>query len=215
MTTMVQFQEQRRHELAQWPETAGTGVQTKGAGSRANTEHLNLVSSIAILPRDKGQGRYIRSKAPPKPQPKAMAEIHAKKLRRAMQARELALMGFSVAQAARTLRISEKGAYNYAREYGFSFALPPESDFRKAVRAAYAEGGGGPAAVVAATGASYENVKSAASKMGLTNSKDRWRFNRGFAIPDDRMAEYRELRSHHLPISEVAEIMGLNKPTVA
>ncbi len=162
--------------------------------------------SIEIQPR--AQGRQARAKPAPNHQPQSMASISRRKLRRAMQAREMALMGLSATQVAKALRITEKGAYNYANGYGFKYGKP-ESDLRKAVRAAYAEGGGGPRAAALASGTQYETVKALASQMGLTRPTDHYRFKRGFAVPDDRKGEYRALIRASLTPTEAGQIMGL------
>lgn len=49
MTSMVEFQNQRRVELANGAHRA-TAIPTFGVGSRANTEHINWDKPIVLAP---------------------------------------------------------------------------------------------------------------------------------------------------------------------
>lgn len=139
--------------------------------------------------------------------------------KRAAALRELASLGVHQAKAVAMIGIFPAQAATLKREFGFDFPRKSRfsTPFSKAVRDGY-ERGIPPSQIANSTGSTAASVKVRASQMGLTarSTRDPAKHKRGFAIPVERMDEYKALRKLGLTFEECGMEMGLlARPTVA
>lgn len=121
---------------------------------------------------------------------------------------ELAALGLRVVDMAKLVGITDAGICWLLRRYDIK-ACPDQRDtpMQKAIRKGYATGLS-VAQIADRIGSTRGSVKVAASKMGIT-IKDPWLNRRGFSIPHDRRAEYREYIKLGLHSDEAGMCMGL------
>ena len=138
-----------------------------------------------------------------------MAQIRARRLRRAMIVRELASLGLWETAIARLCRCSARYVLDLAKRAGV--VLPrferKETPLRQAVRAGYAAHRH-PADIARDLGTTEATVKVTASQMGLT-VRDPHRFKRGFVVPADLRSAYRAMTRLGCTPEEAGQCLGL------
>lgn len=151
----------------------------------------------------------------PAPAPRAkttMEAIKLRRVRRAMIVAEIASLGLLASEVSALTGLSSVTIYKMARQFGFDFVRYGERDtpLEAAVRKAYAPGGPGPSVAARAYGSSPKTFMVVACRLGLSSpNSDPCRFKRGYAVPPERRAEYKELRGIQMTTVEVGVHMGL------
>lgn len=159
----------------------------------------------------------------PKPKPvkgMTMEAIKLRALRRAMILREIASLDRLVTEAATVTGLTPVTIYKTAKRHGFRFMRYGDRDtpLEAAVREAYKPGGIGPTRMAERLGKSPKTLMVLACRLGLADSHgDPHRFRRGFEVPADRRAEYRELTraTHCTPIEAANHLRLIPRPIVA
>jgi len=216
--SMVEYQSRRRLDLANGAPPA-TGCKPGEVwnfttpivtSKKMQAYHDRVAQDKAKRAEAKAKRKAAEARRRPLPEWRKLQIEARAKLFAALS--ELGSLGFTKSEAARALNIYPERVATLVKGRGVTFAKHGDRDtpLEAAVRAAYAEGGIGRAAVAAQFQTSVNVISVVAGRLGVSQIGRPQRFKLGFAVPPELAEDYEILKTKGgYKAAEAARILGL------